>query len=96
MTQVSEDRDRLLDGAARDEPTARPRPVLTIQRPSSAGLAGVVEALLGGDLPIAVVCYDGTRAGPAEAPATDLRTSRRTLTLIVLNDADVVVDGRVS
>lgn len=36
----------------------------------SGGLASVVEALLGGDLPVAVECYDGSRAGPEGAPAT--------------------------
>ncbi len=34
------------------------------------GLAQVVEALLGDDLPVSVVCYDGSRAGPPSAPAT--------------------------
>src|SRR5947207_3935275 len=35
-----------------------------------AGLAGVIEALLGTELPIAVEAYDGTRMGPADAGAT--------------------------
>lgn len=42
-------------------------------RPNSAsgtGLAQMVEALLGGDLPVEVVCYDGGRVGPTDAPAT--------------------------
>jgi cyclopropane-fatty-acyl-phospholipid synthase len=33
-------------------------------------LATLVEDLLGTDLPIAVACYDGSRLGPADAPAT--------------------------
>jgi cyclopropane-fatty-acyl-phospholipid synthase len=71
MTQVS-DHDPSAGPAGRIAPDDRPRP-----EPASlgadagaAGLARVVETLLGGDLPIAVVCYDGSRAGPADAPAT--------------------------
>ncbi|MGH9114012.1 MAG: class I SAM-dependent methyltransferase [Acidimicrobiales bacterium] len=33
-------------------------------------LASVVDDVLGGDLPLAVEAYDGSRAGPADAPAT--------------------------
>jgi cyclopropane-fatty-acyl-phospholipid synthase len=32
-----------------------------------AGLAGVIGSLLGDDLPVAIVAYDGTRLGPADA-----------------------------
>lgn len=43
----------------------------TIPQPSApAGVASAIASLLGGDLPIAIVCYDGSRAGPADAPAT--------------------------
>ncbi|HEY3409417.1 MAG TPA: cyclopropane-fatty-acyl-phospholipid synthase family protein, partial [Propionicimonas sp.] len=34
------------------------------------GLAGTFAALLGGDLPLAIRAYDGSRAGPSGAPAT--------------------------
>ena len=34
------------------------------------GVAPTFAALLGGDLPIAVTAFDGTRAGPPDAPAT--------------------------
>ena len=37
---------------------------------SGIGVAGLLERLLGGDLPLQVVAYDGSRAGPASAPAT--------------------------
>lgn len=37
---------------------------------SAAGLAQLIETLLGGDLPVAVACYDGSVAGPQDAPAT--------------------------
>ena len=37
---------------------------------SGVGVAGLLERLLGGDLPVQVVAYDGSRAGPASAPAT--------------------------
>ena len=33
-------------------------------------LAATVEGLLGGDLPVGLRAYDGTRAGPADPPAT--------------------------
>ncbi|MBI2708111.1 MAG: class I SAM-dependent methyltransferase [Actinobacteria bacterium] len=35
---------------------------------ATAGLAGIVEDLLGRELPIAVECFDGTRTGPPDAP----------------------------
>jgi len=41
-----------------------PQPAVT------ASVAGVIESLLGGDLPVALECYDGSRAGPKDAPAT--------------------------
>lgn len=34
------------------------------------GLAGTFAAVLGGDLPLAIHAYDGSRAGPVAAPAT--------------------------
>ena len=34
------------------------------------GLAQAIETLLGGDLPVEVLCYDGTSAGPSTARAT--------------------------
>jgi cyclopropane-fatty-acyl-phospholipid synthase len=34
------------------------------------GLAGTLASLLGGDLPVAIEAYDGSHAGPSEAPAT--------------------------
>nr|MBA3303994.1 class I SAM-dependent methyltransferase [Acidimicrobiia bacterium] len=41
------------------------------QTPSSAGtLGGLVEDLLGPDLPIGLRAYDGSRLGPEDAPAT--------------------------
>src|SRR5436305_5694695 len=33
-------------------------------------IAAMVEDLLGGDLPVAVEAYDGSRAGPSDPPAT--------------------------
>jgi cyclopropane-fatty-acyl-phospholipid synthase len=33
-------------------------------------LATLLEQLLGPDLPIAIEAYDGSRLGPADAPAT--------------------------
>jgi cyclopropane-fatty-acyl-phospholipid synthase len=36
---------------------------------SETGLAQIVEAVLGPDLPVEIVCYDGSRAGPIDAPA---------------------------
>lgn len=36
----------------------------------TAGLAQLVEAVLGGDLPVRVACYDGSQAGPVDAAAT--------------------------
>ncbi len=33
-------------------------------------MAGLLERVLGGDLPVQVVAYDGSRAGPRDAPAT--------------------------
>lgn len=65
MTQVNDHRGRAAGLTGRDGPAA-PRsrgPGLEPIR-SAAGVAGVIEALLGGDLPIAVTCYDGSRAGP--------------------------------
>jgi cyclopropane-fatty-acyl-phospholipid synthase len=71
MTQVGEDQDRNGGSINPDEPVEPARTVPSLQPASSAvGLAGVIETMLGGDLPIAVVCFDGSRAGPAEAPAT--------------------------
>jgi cyclopropane-fatty-acyl-phospholipid synthase len=37
--------------------------------PQPFGLAAVVAALLGDDLPVAVDCYDGSHLGPVDAPA---------------------------
>ena len=34
------------------------------------GLAGTLASLLGGDLPVAIEAYDGSHAGPSDAPAT--------------------------
>ena len=70
MTQLSKDQDRPDGLTARDEPAEPPGSASPQPPRSAAGLAGVIETLLGGDLPIAVVCYDGSHAGPAEAPAT--------------------------
>jgi cyclopropane-fatty-acyl-phospholipid synthase len=50
----------------------------TQERPSTqgtprqvpGGIAGIVERMLGGDLPIAIEAYDGSRSGPEDAPAT--------------------------
>ncbi len=82
MTQVSDDRDR---PATPDEPAAPRGPTNRLEPiRSAAGVAGVIDALVGGDLPIVVTCYDGSRAGPAQAPATLLVRSpdafRRALT----------------
>ena len=33
-------------------------------------LAALVEEVLGHDLPVGVTAYDGSRAGPSDAPAT--------------------------
>lgn len=48
------------------------------------GLAQMIETLHGGDLPVEVVCYDGSRAGPHAAAATlvvrSLDAIRRVLT----------------
>jgi cyclopropane-fatty-acyl-phospholipid synthase len=38
--------------------------------PRASGAAALIEQLLGRDLPIAVEVYDGSRLGPADAPAT--------------------------
>ncbi len=48
----------------------------TIHRPETAdGLAGTVASLLGGDLPVAIRAYDGSKTGPPDAPATlDIRS----------------------
>jgi|GEM_PF-5126578 len=71
MTQVGEDQDRNGGSTNPDEPVEPARTAPSLQPAASAvGLAGVIETMLGGDLPIAVVCFDGSRAGPAEAPAT--------------------------
>jgi cyclopropane-fatty-acyl-phospholipid synthase len=37
---------------------------------SGQGLAGTFASLLGGDLPVAIRAYDGSYAGPSDAPAT--------------------------
>jgi hypothetical protein len=34
------------------------------------GLQQLLDDLFGRDLPIAIECYDGSRIGPAEPPAT--------------------------
>lgn len=39
-------------------------------RGDGEGLAGLIETVLGGDLPIAIACYDGSSAGPVDALAT--------------------------
>ena len=46
-------------------------------------LAPLVERVLGSDLPIAVEAYDGSRAGPPDAPTTLVIRSRDALTRIV-------------
>jgi cyclopropane-fatty-acyl-phospholipid synthase len=46
-------------------------------------LAPLVERVLGSDLPIGVEAYDGSRAGPADAPTTLVIRSRDALTRIV-------------
>ncbi|HEX4978407.1 MAG TPA: cyclopropane-fatty-acyl-phospholipid synthase family protein [Nocardioides sp.] len=39
-------------------------------RASATGVADLLADLLGGDLPVQVTAYDGSRSGPASAPAT--------------------------
>ncbi|HKH25438.1 MAG TPA: class I SAM-dependent methyltransferase [Acidimicrobiales bacterium] len=46
-------------------------------------LASIVDDVLGGDLPLAVEAYDGSRAGSADAPATVVVTSPDALRRIV-------------
>src|ERR687898_1385990 len=46
-------------------------------------LASIVDDVLGGDLALAVEAYDGSRAGPADAPATVVVTSPDALRRIV-------------
>jgi len=46
-------------------------------------LASIVDDVLGGGLPLAVEAYDGSRAGPADAPATVVVTSPDALRRIV-------------
>ena len=46
-------------------------------------LASIVDDVLGGDLPLAVEAYDGSRAGPAGAPATVVVTSPDALRRII-------------
>lgn len=86
MTQVSDDRGRQADLLGGDGPALRNHASSSPQARSVVGVAGVVEALLGGDLPVAVTCYDGSRAGPAHAPATLIVRSsdalRRALTAL--------------
>ena len=44
---------------------------MTINRNTPVqGLAGTLASLLGGDLPVAIRAYDGSHAGPTDAPAT--------------------------
>lgn len=42
----------------------------SLSRPGGRSVAAAIERLLGSDLPIAVRAYDGSRLGPASAPAT--------------------------
>ncbi|HEY3021200.1 MAG TPA: hypothetical protein VGJ32_13470, partial [Solirubrobacteraceae bacterium] len=46
-------------------------------------LAPLLEQILGPDLPIAIEAYDGSRLGPADAPATLLIRSPTALRRIV-------------
>src|SRR5437764_14418388 len=46
-------------------------------------IAAMVEDLLGGDLPVAVEAYDGSRIGPPDAPATLLIRSPAALQRIL-------------
>ena len=100
MTRVGEDQDRPAGPNDRhddrDVPDGPPRPTAVRV---SAGLAGVIEAFLGGDALIEIVCYEGSRAGPPDAPATlrirSADAARRVLTApgeLGFGSADVTGD----
>jgi cyclopropane-fatty-acyl-phospholipid synthase len=52
-------------------------------------LAPVLEEVLGGDLPVAIEAYDGSRAGPAEPPATILVRSPDAIRRIVTSPGEL-------
>ena len=52
-------------------------------------LAPVLEEVLGGDLPVAIEAYDGSRAGPADPPATILIRSPDAIRRIVTCPGDL-------
>jgi cyclopropane-fatty-acyl-phospholipid synthase len=52
-------------------------------------LAPVLEEVLGGDLPVAIEAYDGSRAGPADPPATILIRSPDAIRRIVTSPGEL-------
>src|SRR5262245_41305052 len=52
-------------------------------------LAPVLEEVLGGDLPVAIEAYDGSRAGPTDAPATILVRSPDAIRRIVTKPGEL-------
>jgi cyclopropane-fatty-acyl-phospholipid synthase len=52
-------------------------------------LAPVLEEILGGDLPVAIEAYDGSRAGPADAPATILIRSPDAIRRVVTSPGEL-------
>ncbi len=64
-TQSELDRDETVRSGRSDQPSTGTRPG---NRPF--GVAAAIGRLLGGDPPIAIACYDGSRIGPADAPTT--------------------------
>lgn len=53
------------------------------------GLATLLEEVAGGDLPVAIEAYDGSRAGPVDAPATIVVRSPDALARIVTRPGEL-------
>ena len=73
--QAADDPPAATDGSAR---SGRPRSARS-SRERPFGVAAAIGRLLGGELPIAVSCYDGSRVGPDDSETTLVVRSPRAL-----------------